>query len=155
MPDTSFNAWIIVSSPDNWQKTIDRDFTIHGFKSRQRKKAEQMRPGDKIISYITGQKVFGGVLTITSEYFEEHDNPIWTSDGKKSGGEDYPFRVKVEKDSWLDEANRVDAQSLAREMEYTKRWPEKNWTLAFQGNVHLISAADYNLIREAIDTAGR
>lgn len=153
MSDSPFNAWIIVSSPDNWQKTIDRAFTIHGFKSRQRKKAEQMRPGDKIISYITGQKVFGGVLTITSEYFEEHGNPIWTSDGKKSGGEDYPFRVKVEKDVWLDEANRVDAQSLAREMEYTKRWPEKNWTLAFQGNVHLISAADYTLIRTAIDSA--
>lgn len=153
MSDSAPNHWIIVSSPDNWQKTIDREFTIHGFKSRQRKKAEQMRAGDKIVSYITGEKAFGGVLTITSPYFEEHDNPIWLSDGKKSGGEDYPFRVRIEKDIWLPASDRVAAQPLALEMEYTKRWPEKNWTLAFQGNVHLITASDYAIIRTAIDEA--
>ena len=151
MSELSRNHWIIVSSPDNWQRTVDRDFTVHGFKSRQRKKAELMRTGDKIVSYITGEKAFGGVLTITSGYYEEDNNPIWVSDGKKSGGEDYPFRVKVEKDVWLDAGDRVPAEPLAKQMEYTKRWPEKNWTLAFQGNVHLISEADYAIIREAID----
>jgi hypothetical protein len=151
MSESSPNYWIIVSSPDNWQRTVDRDFTVHGFKARQRKKSELMRPGDKIVPYITGDKAFGGVLTITSEYYEEHDNPIWVSDGKKSGGEDYPFRVKVEKDVWLDAADRVPAEPIAKLMEYTKRWPEKNWTLAFQGNVHQISEADYKIIRDAID----
>ena len=153
MTESSPKHWIIVSSPGNWQRTVDRGFTVHGFKSRQRKKAELMRPGDKIVSYITGEKVFGGVLTIESEYYEEHDNPIWTSDGKKSGGEDYPFRVKVEDDVWLPADKRVAAEPLAKLMEYTKRWPEKNWTLAFQGNVHLITAADYAIIRSAIDKA--
>ena len=153
MSESSPNYWIIVSSPDNWDRTVERNFTIHGFKSRQRKKAEQMRTSDKIISYITGEKAFGGVLTITSDYFEEHDNPIWVSDGKKSGGEDYPFRVKIDKDVWLPATGRVAAEPLAKLMEYTKRWPEKNWTLAFQGNVHLISEADYEVIREAIDKA--
>ena len=151
MTDASPKHWIIVSSPDNWQRTIDLGFTVHGFKSRQRKKAELMHAGDKLISYVTGEKAFGGVLTITSDYYEEQDNPIWVSDGKKTGGEDYPFRVKVEEDLWLPADKRVPAEPLAKLMEYTKRWPEKNWTLAFQGNVHLITPADYAIIRAAID----
>lgn len=49
--DTKAKHWIVVSSVDNWQRTVDRGFTIQGLKSRHRKKAEQMRPGDKIVFY--------------------------------------------------------------------------------------------------------
>ena len=38
-------------------------------------------------------------------------------------------------------------------MQYAAKWPEKNWTLAFQGNVHEIGAEDYQLIRKAIEAA--
>ncbi len=38
-------------------------------------------------------------------------------------------------------------------MHYAAKWPEKNWTLAFQGNVHEIGEGDYQLIRTAIETA--
>ena len=145
--------WIVVSSPDNWQRTVERDFTVQGIKSRHRKKAEQMRAGDKIICYVTGRKAFAGVLTIESNYYEEHDIPIWVSGNKKKAAEDYPFRVKVAKDLWLTESEFVDAEPLARQMDYARRWSAEHWTLAFQGNVHLIPEADYVLIRKAIAAA--
>ena len=64
--------WIVVSSLDNWHKTAEHGFTVQGIKSRHRKKAEQMGPGDKIIAYCTGVKAFAGITTITSSSFEDH-----------------------------------------------------------------------------------
>ncbi|MGB3328390.1 MAG: EVE domain-containing protein [Thermomicrobiales bacterium] len=144
--------WILVSSIDNWQRTVERDFTIQGMKSRHRKKAEQMHAGDKIVFYVTGVKAFAGIATITSDYFEDHE-PIWVSGNKKREGEDYPFRVHIAPDLALPEDHFVPAEPLARQMEYASKWPAANWTLAFQGNVHLIPAGDYDLIRTAIEEA--
>lgn len=141
--------WILVSSFDNWQKTVERSFTIQGMKSRHRKKAEQMHAGDKIVFYVTGLKAFAGIATITSDYFEDHE-PIWVSGNKKREGEDYPFRVHIAPDLALAEGGFVSAEPLARQMVYASKWPAANWTLAFQGNVHLIPEGDYDLIRAAI-----
>jgi hypothetical protein len=38
-------------------------------------------------------------------------------------------------------------------MEYTKRWPAENWTLAFQGNVHELGDADADLVESAVRRA--
>ena len=77
------------------------DSPIQGIKSRHRKKAEQMKPGDRIVYYCTGVKAFAGVATITSTYFES-DELIWKSANKKRAGEEYPFRVHIERDLALD-----------------------------------------------------
>ncbi len=143
------NYWIIVSSIDNWRRTAEHGFTLQGMKSRHRKKAERMRPGDKIAYYVTGVKAFAGTATITSTFFEDHE-PIWTSNNKKRADEDYPFRVRIEPDIVLDEAAFVPAEGIARRMIYASKWPAANWTLAFQGNVHSIPAEDYHLIHEAL-----
>ena len=147
--DNGTTYWIIVSSLDNWRKTAEQGFTVQGIKSRHRKKAERMRPGDKIIYYVTGIKAFAGIATIESDYFESHER-IWESGDPKKAAEDYPFRVEISPDLVLDEASFVPAEGVARRMEYAKKWPEKNWTLAFQGNVHQIGDADYRLIRGEI-----
>ena len=152
MSEHTTRYWIVVSSVDNWHRTKERDFTIQGLKSRHRKKAEQMRPGDKIVYYCTGVKAFAGISTITSEYFES-DEKIWESGNRKRVGEDYPFRVNIEPDLALDDDTFVSAEPLARQMEYAKKWPAEHWTLAFQGNVHLIPQGDYDLIRKAIESS--
>ena len=150
--DTDRKYWIVVSSVDNWRRTKERDFTIQGLKSRHRKKAEQMRPGDKILYYCTGVKSFAGISTITSEYFEDTE-PIWVSGNKKRAGEEYPFRVRIAGDLALADDDFVPAEPLARQMIYARKWPAEHWTLAFQGNVHLVPEEDYDLIRAAIEAA--
>ena len=144
--------WIIVGSPDNFAKTRELGFTIQGLKSRHRKKAERMKPGDKIVYYVTGLKQFAGISTITSPYFESHA-PIWKSKDPKKAAEDYPHRVKIEPDTILEEGHYVDAEPLARQMTYVAKWPAANWTLAFQGNVHEIGVDDFALIEAAIASA--
>ena len=43
------------------------------------------------------------------------------------------------------------AEPIARQMTYVSKWPASNWTLAFQGNVHVIDRADFDLIRTAVE----
>jgi predicted RNA-binding protein len=150
MSDQSQSFWIVVGSPDNFEKTREHNFTIQGMKSRQRKKAAQMQPGDEIIYYITGKKAFGGIATITSEAFED-STIIWSSNNKKRDDEVYPHRVNIEPDIILDNDNFLEAEEPALQTKYVQKWPAKNWTLAFQGNVHKIEEADYQLLREAIE----
>ena len=97
-------------------------------------------------------KSFAGISTIASEFFES-DEKIWASGNEKRAAEEYPFRVKITGDLALEDDNFVSAEPLARQMEYARKWPAEHWTLAFQGNVHLIPAGDYDLIRTAIEAA--
>jgi predicted RNA-binding protein len=146
--------WILVSSADNLQATKDHGFSVQGMKSRHRKKAEQMAPGDKLIYYLTGKKVFAATATVTSEHFED-DDPIWTSKNTKPDGspENYPFRVEIEPELVADEDAWIDAEPVARQMIHARKWPAENWTLAFQGNVHNVPREDYELIQALLDRA--
>ena len=147
MPDHT--NWIIVGSPDNFAATRSLGFTIQGIKSRHRKKAETMKPGDRIVWYITGVKAFAGYATITSAYYEDH-TPIWKSRDPKKDAEDYPYRVKIQPDLVLDDDEFIPAEPVARQMTYVAKWPAANWTLAFQGNVHKIDDDDFALIATAL-----
>lgn len=154
MPDTdaTHTNWIIVGSPDNFAATRSLDFTVQGIKSRHRKKAETMKPGDRIVWYITGVKAFAGFATITSEYYEDH-TPIWKSRDPKKDAEDYPFRVKIQPELVLDDGAFILAEPVARQMTYVSKWPAANWTLAFQGNVHKIDDDDFERIASALREA--
>jgi len=155
--DDPAKHWIVVSSVGNQQRigrrTVDRGFTIQGLKSRHRKKAEQMRPGDKIVFYVTGRKAFAGIATVTSPFLEDSE-PIWVSGNAKKAGDPDPERVRIEPDLALSDDAFVPAEGIARKMAYASKWLAEHWTLAFQGNVHLIPEGDYRLIHAAIASAG-
>jgi len=135
--------WIVVGSEANFKIAQERGFDIFGFKSTRRREASQMKPGDKLIFYLTGIMKFGGVATVTSEGFEDHTS-IFVSE--KKPGEDYPFRVQVKSDMVLTPEHYLDVKELAPRMQYTKKWPTEHWRLAFQGNLHQIPEEDYRLI---------
>ncbi|HEY7293560.1 MAG TPA: EVE domain-containing protein [Dehalococcoidia bacterium] len=142
--------YIVVTSPDNWEKTASRGWSLLGLKSTRRRLAAQFKPGDRVVAYYTGLKQFGAVLKVTSECFEDHE-PIWGSPNKPK--EDYPFRVHTEPEIILAPGALIDAKDLAMRMAYTRKWPAENWTLAFQGNIHAIPAADFELIRAEMTAA--
>ncbi len=136
------NYWIVVGSEENLRLAQQRGFDIFGFKSTRRREASQMRPGDKLIFYLTGIMKFGGIATVTSEYFEDR-SPVFKA---KKAGETYPFRVGMEPDIVLEPSQYLDMKEIAPRLQYTKKWPPEHWRLAFQGNLHQIPEADYELI---------
>jgi hypothetical protein len=143
------NYWLIVTSPENIATTRELGYTMQGIKRRHRKKAERMQPGDRMVLYATGRQAFAFTATITSPYWEDH-TLVW--DGRKKG-EDYPFRVKIEPDVVLPEADYVPAVVLLPALEFPRKWPAEHWHLAFQGNVHLIPEADFARIEAALRAA--
>jgi predicted RNA-binding protein len=106
-----------------------------------------MRPGDKLIFYLTGVMKFGGIANITSEVFEDH-TPVFKTE--KKPGEDYPFRIKMEPDRLLERDQWLDIKEYADSLELTRRRGE-HWRLAFQGNLHKISDGDYETISKDVD----
>jgi len=135
--------WIVVGSPENFDIARRRGFDIFGFKSSRRREASQMKPGDKLIFYLTGVMKLAGIATVESPYFEDH-TPIWRSE--KKPGEDFPFRVRAKADVILDESAYLDVREIGPRLAYTKKWPPEHWRLAFQGNLHQIPEEDYKLI---------
>jgi predicted RNA-binding protein len=149
---TDHANWIITGSVENFRSTRDNGFKVQGLKSRHRKTAAKIKPGDRITWYITGVKAFGATATVTSEYFEDH-TPIWKSASKKRDDEDYPYRFAIEADIVLPEADFIDAEPVARQLTHVSKWPAANWTLAFQGNIRPIDDDDFALIENALKTA--
>jgi hypothetical protein len=135
--------WIVVGGPEIFGTTRDLGFKRHGFKSTRRGMAAAMKPGDRMAFYITGRKQFAGAVEITSEMVEEHDR-VWTS--PKKPNELYPIRVGIKPILLLDEADWLDAEPYHERFSWTQRWPRKNWTLAYQGNLHQVPAADFELL---------
>ena len=141
--------WIVVGSPENFEIAKERGFDMFGFKSSRRRESAEMKPGDKLIFYLTGVMKFGGVAEVTSEVFEDH-TPVFRSE--KKAAEEYPFRVKTKPDRILDRDQWLDVKEFATRLEMTRRRGEY-WRLAFQGNLHKISDDDYKEISGAVDAA--
>ena len=144
--------WIVVGSPDNFQIASDRGFDLFGFKSTRRKATSEMRPGDKLIFYLTGIKKFGGIATVQTDAFEDHTR-IFKSE--KKPGEDYPFRVKTKSDIILDEEQMLHVPDYVPLLEFTNKGATKSWALHFQGNLHRISESDYKLLEKEMRARSR
>ena len=144
--------WIVVGSPENFQIAIRRGFDLFGFKSTRRRETSEMQPGDKLVFYLTGIKKFGGIARVASEAFEAHTK-IFKSE--KKPGEDYPFRVKTKAEIVLSEDRWLDVPDYVPLLEMTRKGAMKSWGMAFQGNLHKISPADYKVIESAMRASAK
>ncbi|MQF48381.1 EVE domain-containing protein [SAR202 cluster bacterium AC-647-N09_OGT_505m] len=136
--------WMVTSSLENFHITRGLDFTIQGMMLRQRRKAQRMEPGDRILYYITGVQRFGATVTVTSKCTEDHKQ-IWRSEGK---ADDFPWRVEIKADAVLGDNQFLDAREIGPRMEYVRRWPPEHWPLAFQGNLHILPKSDFELLEQ-------
>ena len=144
-------GWIVVGSPENYEIARERGFDMFGFKSTRRRESATMQPGDRLIFYLTGVMKFGGIAEVTSEVFEDH-TPVFKTE--KKPGEDYPFRVNTKGVRLLDRDQWVDVKQYADKLDLTRSRGEY-WRLAFQGNLHKISDADYEVISNDVTEAAR
>ncbi len=67
--------------------------------------------------------------------------------------EDYPYRFNIKADIVLDEEDFIDAEPVARQLKHVSKWPEANWTLAFQGNIRPVDDEDFATIEQALEEA--
>ncbi|MFL5825061.1 MAG: EVE domain-containing protein [Thermoleophilaceae bacterium] len=143
-------TWVLTGSLDNFRATRDHGFRLIGAKEGRRNMAEQIAPGDQIVFYVTGVKAFGGIVRVTSEMYEDREK-VWP--GKPGKVDAYPWRFDTEPVVILDEDEFVPAEDVAAELEHVRKWPLEHWTLAFQGQLRTVSAADARLLEQRVREA--
>jgi hypothetical protein len=146
----SARTWILTGSPENFAATRDTGFTVIGLKERNRARALQIEPGDRIVLYLTRVKAFGALIKVTGELFEDRAK-IWP--GKPGKVDPYPWRFATEPELVLDEEAWIAAEPLAGELEHVGKWPPEHWTLAFQGQIRPVSDRDSALLVDRIAAA--
>lgn len=133
---------MVVTSLENFRRTRDRGFNLLGVRSRHRRRAEAMRPGDRVLFYVGPRRAFAATATLTSGMFEDR-SPVWDSPRPE---ESHPWRFRMRADHTPDEADWVLARELAYRLEYVRKWAPEEWALAFQGHVHQLPQKDFKLI---------
>ena len=143
-------TWVLTGSLENFRATREGGFRLIGAKEKRRRIAERIELGDKIIFYVTGVQAFGGVVSVTSEMFEDRVQ-VWPA---KPGKVDaYPWRFQTAPVVVLDEESFVPAVELAGELDHVAKWPAEHWHLAFQGQLRSVSKRDAKLLEGRIRDA--
>jgi hypothetical protein len=152
MPGSSPQTWILTASPENHEATREHGFGVIGIKERNRARALQIEPGDRIVLYLTKAMVFAGSIRVTGEMYEDRAK-IWP--GKPGKADAYPWRFATEPEIALDEDEWVPAEELATKLEHIRKWPAEHWKLAFQGQLRTVSERDAELLVKRMRTATR
>jgi predicted RNA-binding protein len=145
-------TWILTGSLENLRATRGHGFGVIGVKERRRGLAEQIAPGDVIVFYVTGIQAFAGAVRVTGDMYEDRTR-IWP--GKPGKPDPYPWRFATEPVIALDEPDFVAAEPLSQQLEHVRKWPAEHWSLAFQGQLRAVSAADAALLEASLRDAGR
>ncbi len=135
------NFWMINCNGQNFDITQNLGFKQQGLKAEYRRKVQRVEPGDRIIYYVSGQRVFTATATVTKSY-EEVKNTPWVKEGKTP----WPYRIGIKPDVVLLREQYIDAGLIAYRLEYLRKWPPEDWHKAFQGNLHLLSKGDFFLL---------
>src|SRR5918998_6332755 len=143
-------TWILTGSPDNFAATRERGFSVIGLKERNRNRALEIEPGDRIVFWLTQVQRFAGSIVVTGEMYEDREK-IWP--GKPGKADPYPWRFETEPELVLDEAGFVPAVELAAKLEHVRKWPLEHWQLAFQGQLRTVSRADSERIERRLRQA--
>ena len=135
------NFWMINCNKQNFDITSELGFSQQGLKAEYRRKVQRVEPGDRIIYYVSGQRVFTATATVTRGYEEVRATP-WVKEGKTP----WPYLIHIEPDVVLNQEQYIDAGLIAYRLEYLRKWPPEDWHMAFQGNLHLLSKGDFFLL---------
>jgi hypothetical protein len=152
MPDAVPQTWILTASPENHEATRAHGYRVIGIKERNRPRALQIEPGDRIVLYLTKVMSFAGSIIVTGEMYEDRTK-LWP--GKPGKADAYPWRFATEPEIVLEQDEWVAAEELATKLEHIRKWPAEHWKLAFQGQLRTISEKDTKLLVKRLGKAAK
>ena len=136
-------TWILTASPENHEATAAHGFSVIGIKERNRNRALEIEPGDRIVLYLTRVMRFAASIRVTGGLYEDRER-IWP--GKPGKADPYPWRFETEPELVLEEADWIPAETLVEELEHIGKWPREHWKLAFQGQIRAVSEHDADVL---------
>ena len=145
-------TWILTGSPENHAATAAHGYRVIGLKERNRNRALEIVPGDRIVLYLTRVMAFAAAIRVTGELYEDRAR-IWP--GKPGNPDQYPWRFETEPELVLPEDAWVRAETLVDELEHIGKWPRAHWKLAFQGQMRAVSEHDADVLMQRMRAADR
>ncbi len=136
-------TWILTGSPENYAATREHGYRVIGLKERNRNRALEIVPGDRIVLYLTRVMAFAASIRVTGELYEDREK-IWP--GKPGKADPYPWRFETEPELVLADDAWVRAETLVDELEHIGKWPREHWKLAFQGQMRAVSEHDADVL---------
>jgi EVE domain len=143
-------TWVLTGSPENFAATREHDFSVIGLKERNRNRALEIAPGDRIVLYLTKVMAFAAAIRVTGELYEGRER-IWP--GKPGKADEYPWRFATEPELVAEEARWIPAASLVGDLEHIAKWPREHWKLAFQGQIRPVSEHDAAILVDRLGAA--
>ena len=132
--------YIDLFSPETYEAFTQSDQSITGFSPRQKNAASRIRPGDKLVCYVTKVSRWAGILEVTSEYFED-STPVFYP-------EDDPFviRFRVKPQVWLPmgKAVPIHEDSVWKALAFTQDYEKSSshWTGKVRNSLNPLSEKD-------------
>lgn len=145
-------TWILTGSPENYKATREHKFAVIGLKERNRNRALEIEPGDRIVFYLTRVMTFAASVRVEGEMYEARSK-IWP--GKPGKVDAYPWRFPTSPEIVLDQSDWISAESLVDALEHIGKWPREHWKLAFQGQIRPVSEHDAEVLVDRLEAAAR
>jgi len=140
------NYWLDLFTGKTWEEFKKNGAKVSGFRPTRRRRAQDIKPGDYLLCYLTGLSRFIGVLEVKSACYED-DTPIF---------EDavFPIRFNVGLLYELTPATAVPVETLKENLSLFKGLSSPHaWTGFFRGSPARFNPADGEIIVEAIKEA--
>jgi len=110
-----------------------------------------MEPNDAFFFYITGIQKLAAMVRLES-FVNEAEDKIWVNLGKDPE-ECYPWRFDIKPEIILEKSDWMLMEDFSKRLLHFKKWPEKNWRLGLQGQVHALREEDTLTLEQAFKLA--
>lgn len=141
--------YIDLFSPTTHQAFSDSDRNVSGFRERQRGVASAIKPGDKLVCYVTKLSRWIGILEVTSTYYVDKTPLLIETD------DPFVIRFTVKPVCWIDNLENglpIDDTDIWNSLSFTKGLPPKSiaWTAMVRGSLRRMDDADGKFLEEAL-----
>lgn len=140
--------YINIFSPETYLAYSESNREISGFRERRSKTAANVRPGDKLICYITKLSRWVGVLEVCSDFFLD-DHPIFVP-----ANDPFVVRFHVSPKVWLEPETGIPIGSDVcwERLSFTRglRRNSKGWTGMVRSSLIKLSEEDGRCLEELL-----
>jgi predicted RNA-binding protein len=135
-------------SPETYEAFGKSSRDVSGFRERQESSASKIKPGDKLLCYMTKLSRWFGILEVRSEYFRDNTPIFFPAD------DPFVIRFKVDPVIWLPKEKAVpirepkvwNALSFTKSLDYEG----SHWTGKFRNSLNVISDSDGDFIEQLL-----
>jgi len=120
--------WILITTEQNYKICVKEG--LWGVEHAKRM-IKEMKPGDLVVFYIKGKKIFAGPFIVTTEAYYEDRVKIWPD-------KTYSWRIGIKLYKRYVEKN---AEEVVEELEFIE--DPKKWGAYLQGEIRRISKQDF------------